>query len=700
MLRSFIFIAFLSIASFISIHSQDISSELKSASQSNSLTEPSSRKPKDERIQWWREARFGMFIHWGVYSVYGNKYDGVNVSGETIHYDQVNSGYPGEWIMFNAQIPRAEYRKAALQFDAKDYDPKEWVRIAKEAGMKYIVITTKHHDGFCLFETKHTDWNAVDASAAKRDLLKDLVKEAKAAGLKIGFYYSQNLDWMHEGGMGNVPEMKGGTYTEEQVEKYINTITIPHILELTSAYDVDLWWFDSRYAVGNKPEFSQKVLDALLKSKVGDRIVVNDRLCLEYNGDYATRETDTPSIPYNGYAGVPTDWEACSSLSNSWGYTDAPDYHWKSGVYVISRLLELASKGGNFLLNVGPDRHGNFPIPAVNTLKEVGEWMNKNSASVYGTVKNELMNPFEYGYVTQKNHTDGSVDFYLHISTGYWDEGEIHLDGVMDIPGEASFLVSGEKVSVEKTKTGLALKLPKEPKDPYYSVIKLHFNGKMKQAMVTALRDNQVRLTPFQATTTETLRKDYVPYAFKNWTRANCEINFNVYLKPGVYTIQAEYSAWNPGEIYFKFENEQFTLPYVKTPSASWTFMDVYSIQEYSEAKITIKSAGTYKINLKRKEESGNFNIIDLRNITLKQDSSTSIDTVSENQSLLCYPVPTDDYLTVEVNKPQWIRIYSAEGRLCQSQYLEDYGYMDVSHLPPGSYIVRGDSDSQQIIIK
>lgn len=236
--------------------------------------------------------------------------------------------------MSSACIPRSAYREAAKEFDAKDYDPKKWVQIAQAAGMKYIVITAKHHDGFCLFDTKHTDWDAIDASAAERDLLKDLVKEAKAAGSKIGFYYSQNRDWMHEGGMDPIPELSGGLYSIDQVNQYVDKIVVPHIRELTTNYDIDLFWFDGPAVLNSNKEISDKIMNALLNSPVGDKI--NDRLYTGYEGDFETPETDTPVIPYNGYTDN-RSWEACASLNRSWGYEDASwPNDWVTGIYALS----------------------------------------------------------------------------------------------------------------------------------------------------------------------------------------------------------------------------------------------------------------------------------------------------------------------------------------------------------------------------
>ncbi len=652
------------------------------------------RIDKGQRMQWWREARFGMFIHWGVYAVYGNVYHGQDITGETVSYEMPNSGYPSEWIMSFAKIPREEYKKAADWFDAKDYNPKEWVDMAKNAGMKYIVITTKHHDGFCLFETKVTDWNSTDASAAKKDLIKELVAEAKKAGLKVGFYYSQNRDWMQEGGMGPVPELNNELYPIDQVKRYVNSIVIPHIQELTAKYDFDIFWFDSHYVSNTNMSISQDIFQALLSSKVGDKIIINDRLVLNFpESDFITPETDTPNIPYNGYSDG-TDWEACASLSTSWGY-EYPTA-WRTSLYTVGRLLEIASKGGNFLLNVGPDKHGVIPEPAVNVLKEVGEWMAKYKETIYGTVKNDLLNPFEYGYVTQKNNLDGKFHWYLHISQKYWDDGVVYLDGVTELPQSCVLFDNKEEIIVKKTASGLALYLPENiSPDPYYTTIDLSFAKQPEQERVSALREGAVHLTPFQAKTTSMLKKDEIPYAIIGWTREDCKVDFQVYLTPGVYSIQTEYSAYDDGEIYFKINNKVYTGSYLKTARN----MKTYIMQDYPDIQIHITKEGVYNLNITRKVVSGFYNIINLRNVILKLISTIGTNSI-QNFPFVIYPNPVvDGWFRID-SEEKTIEIYDLYGRLRHSFEGGIQKMVDVSFLCPGVYVIKSGKHVQQIIVR
>jgi len=656
-----------------------------------------------DKMAWWRDAHFGMFIHWGVYSVYGNAYDGIDINGNSIHYDMRCSGIPSEWIMSAVKIPRAIYREAAKEFDANDYDPKKWVEIAKNAGMKYIVITAKHHDGFCLFETQYTDWNAVEASAAQRDLLKDLVREAKDAGLKIGFYYSQNLDWMQEGGMGNIPELNGGMYPIDKVENYVNTIVIPQIQELTSKYDIDVFWFDAPDVSNSNAQISQRILDALLNSPVGNKIIYNDRLFTGFDGDFSTPENDTPYIPYNGYSDN-SAWEACASLNNSWGFEYEPDVEtvwnanrWKTGYYIISRILELASKGGNFLLNVGPDRHGDIPEPAINTLQDVGEWMNIYGETVYGTERNSLVNPFEYGYVTQKTEPDGSVHWYLQVSPSYWAEKEVVVNGVVDLPISATWFDSKQSVPVRKENNSLILSLPDECPNPYYATIDLYFQKLPTQKSSFSLRNNQVRLTPYQATT-NSVYKNYIPYALTGWYNKYSQVEFNVYLEAGIYNLEAEYACWyQGGELYFKIDDQDYTANYENTGNPSIG----NDINNYISAElvknINIPASKVYSIKIQRNAEIPNVtNWINVKSFTFKKTSDNGI----QCSDVLIYPTfVKDGYFICESPIEQTIKIYDAMGKLRKTDTVGVHKKVDIHLLEQGIYIVKGENFTQKIII-
>ena len=666
------------------------------------LSFPLSFFPQTDKMDWWRDARFGMFIHWGVYSVYGNMYTGLDINGDSIEYDRRVTGISSEWIMSAAKIPRTTYREAAKEFDAKDYHPKEWVEMAKNAGMKYIIITAKHHDGFCLFETQHTGWNAVDASGAQRDLLKDLVKEAKDAGLKIGFYYSQNLDWMHEGGMGPIPELNDEMYSADQVETYVDSIVIPHIKELTSNYDIDVFWFDIPDVTNSNIEISQRILDTLLNSPVGNKIIYNDRLLTGFEGDFSTPESDTPTIPYNGYPDNRA-WEACASLNNSWGFEYDPDIEtvwnkdrWKTGFYIISRLLEIASKGGNFLLNVGPDRHGVISEPAVQTLQDVGEWMKTYGETVYGTEQNSLIHPFEYGYVTQKTESDGSVHWYLHISPSYWAEKKIVLNGIADLPKSAVMFNSNKSLLTHLKNNNLSLYLmDEECPDSYYAVIDLHFKKPPRQVEEYPLLYNQIRLTPYQATT-HFVSKNFIPYALTGWFYNISEIEFNIFLEEGIYTLEAEYAAWyQDGELYFKINNQDYTAAYENTGNPGIANDINNYISDVLLKEIIIPDSKFYTVKIRRNAEIPDIvNWINIRSLTLKKTSGTGI-------RLLTYKTFIENgFLVCESPVEQTINIYDAGGKLRKTGSIGLDKKMDIRTFEPGVYIIKGNNFTQKIVIQ
>jgi alpha-L-fucosidase len=318
---------------------------------------------RDARMAWWRDAKFGMFVHWGVYSVPAGFYNGKPVAGI------------GEWIMNRGKIPMAEYQKFAGQFTADKFDAAQFVATAKNAGMKYIVITAKHHDGFAMFNSKANKWTIVRATPFKKDPLKALAKECRKQGIKLGFYYSQAQDWNNGG------SAAGGKWDKAQehsMDDYIEKTAVPQVTELLSKYGADtpavIWW-DTPTDM-NADRASK--IDAVVQ-KLRPGLIQNNRLGGGYKGD---TETPEQHIPAQGYPG--RDWETCMTLNGTWGFKK-DDQNWKSLQTIIQNLSDIASKGGNYLLNVGPDSHGEIPPASVKRLAEVGEWMKVNGAAIYGS---------------------------------------------------------------------------------------------------------------------------------------------------------------------------------------------------------------------------------------------------------------------------------------------------------------------------
>jgi len=418
---------------------------------------------RDARMAWWREARFGMFIHWGVYSVPAGTHKGEQI--ENI----------GEWVMHYAKIPVAEYQQYSKQFNPVKYDPEAWVRMAKDAGMKYIVITAKHHDGFAMFDTKASDWNIVKATPYGKDVLKPLAEAARKHGIKLGFYYSQAQDWIHPGGS----FWDGERWDEAQhgdMDEYLRNIAVPQVRELFTNYgEVSILWWDT--PIDMTPERAA-MFDGLVDLQPG--IITNDRLLYGADGDLRTPEQHIPPT------GLDYDWEACQTMNTTWGYKSYDD-EWKSSEQLIRNLVDAASKGGNYLLNVGPMANGEIPQASIDRLKDVGEWMKVNSASIYGTSASPFVR-LEWGRATKKEYPN-ATELYLHVFD--WPEdGLLRVDGLHSEVTGAYFMADFQQpVEVDKTETGVVLQLPEKALDAVDTVIVLKVKGKLKVARLLQGQD-------------------------------------------------------------------------------------------------------------------------------------------------------------------------------------------------------------------
>ncbi len=432
---------------------------------------------RDERMAWWREARFGMFIHWGVYTVPAGEWKGQKI------------GNIGEWIMNRGKIPVSEYREIAKQFNPVKYDPDAWVRMAKDAGMKYIIITSKHHDGFALFETKASKWNVVDATPYGKDLLKPLAEACKKYGIKLGFYYSQAQDWNNSGGSAARKITKEGwanpdsaridEYTKahrghwdpaqetKTFAQYIEDVSVPQVRELLTNYgDIAVLWWDTPSEMTVEAATKLQALLALQPA-----IITNDRLKRpDFPGDHKTPEQRIPNLKdLDG-----TDWETCMTMNDTWGYKYY-DHNYKSPQTLIRNLLDICSKGGNFLLNVGPTAEGEFPPESVKILAKIGQWMKVNGEAVYGT-KASPWGTFPWGRCTRKEITSGTT---LYFSVFEWPtDGRLVIPGLTNKVISAKLLATGTKVKAVVSKQGvLTVRLPVTAPDPIASVVKVEVKG-------------------------------------------------------------------------------------------------------------------------------------------------------------------------------------------------------------------------------
>jgi len=416
---------------------------------------------KDERMAWWREARFGMFIHWGIYSVPAGTYNGERVTGI------------GEWIMNNGKIPVAEYEKFAAKFNPIGFNADQWVRLAKNAGMKYIVITSKHHDGFCLWDSKVTNYDVIDAAPFKRDILKELAAACKKQGVKLCFYHSI-MDWHHPDAQAPFyPNYNDTSKSNPNFDRYVENYMKPQLAELVTNYGpLGVLWFDGEW-VKDWTEPKGKALYEYVRS-LQPTILINNRVgkgrqgmeglskSTEDAGDFGTPEQQ---VPAKGLPGV--DWETCMSMNDTWGYKSYDD-HWKSTEELLRTLVDVTSKGGNFLLNVGPMPEGLIPPASVERLTEMGQWMAVNGESIHGTTASPFGRP-DWGRCTAKPNK-----LYLHVFQ--WPANGQLVVPVAQANVDKAYLLADKKQAKLPVTTGadkVTIALPEKAPDTIDSVVVL-----------------------------------------------------------------------------------------------------------------------------------------------------------------------------------------------------------------------------------
>jgi alpha-L-fucosidase len=332
---------------------------------------------RGQRIEWWRDARFGMFIHWGLYAI----------PAGTWKDKKYETGY-SEWIMFEEKIPVAEYSKLAGKFNPVKFDAAQWAAIAKQAGMKYVVLTAKHHDGFSMFDSKLTDFDVVDATPFKRDVTRELADASRAAGLRFGCYYSVDRDWHRPQGPGNsYKQANTWDFPDSQpadFDKYFAEFAKPQVEELLTRYPVELLWFDG---IDMKSDAQAQELHDTIR-RLNPACIINSRI----KGCKPPKSIPPPYADYlstgdNEIAdrNIGFEWENPASMNTSYGY-NANDHNWVDAGEIIRRLADIVSKGGNYLLNVGPTAEGLIPQPCIESLADVGRWIEVHGEAIHGTM--------------------------------------------------------------------------------------------------------------------------------------------------------------------------------------------------------------------------------------------------------------------------------------------------------------------------
>ena len=398
-----------------------------------------------KRMAWWHDARFGMFVHWGLYAQLGRH----------------------EWVMNRERIPIAEYERLAATWKPKERPMREWAKLAVDAGMKYMVMTTKHHEGFCLWDTEQTDYNAVKHGPG-RDLVREYVEACREYGLRVGFYYSL-MDWHHTDGARCANHEKG--------RRRFLDFTQGCVRELISNYGkIDILWYDVSWPLSSPKLWESAKMNAMVRRLQPD-IIINNRSQLPE--DFGTPEEHIQAAE-GGRA-----WEACMTFNGSWGYfPTAPDEDWHSTRAVIGMLRQVASGGGNLLLNIGPAPDGSVPPLAYDRLLPVGKWLKRHGEAVYGSVnrvEERLEGWLNHGAWTLRGNT-------AYYWTGRWVGSEIVIGGLKTPVKRITVLGSDTPISFEQTKDQLTLRgLPAQCPDTIasYAVLKVEFGKRPRQILGT-----------------------------------------------------------------------------------------------------------------------------------------------------------------------------------------------------------------------
>lgn len=500
----------------------------------------------DARMRWWRDARFGMFVYWGCYSVAAGVHQGKEYS------------WWGEKILYQSKMPLADYKKLAEAFNPTKFNADDWVRLARAAGMKYILYSAKAQDGFAMYDSKASDWSIARATPYKKDPLKSLAEACDRHGLKLGVYYSHWHDWYHRGGGINGepwdPAQRGN------FEDYYRKIAIPQMRELLANYGLlgTVVWEQP----GQISRPHVEMMAAELKEQPA--IISGSRLGPGFRGDM-----ESPLMQIPNYIFPNKDWETCLTINDSGGYKKN-DNKWKDAKTLVRNLIETVSKGGNCLFIVGPDAEGVIPKPAADRLREVGKWMDRFGESIYGTTASPFLALPTNVWCTQKTQASG-VTLYFHLI-------EWPSDGMVAISGmknqvEGAWLVGDpkkRKIYLEQAGDSLLLHLTGGPVDPIASVLAVRIKGPpdVKNPLCSQEPDGTIRLMPYDAVMTgKSIRYDVSNNATSigNWGTGETIAWTFLVNRPGQFVVSGEFAAVEPGNVELTLGSARMSFATPKT---------------------------------------------------------------------------------------------------------------------------------------
>jgi alpha-L-fucosidase len=554
---------------------------------------------KKEPLDWFRESKFGMFIHWGPYSLLAGEYKG----------HQVPVGDNAEWIMKNLRIPVEEYRQLAHNMNPVMFNADDLVRMAKSAGMKYIVITAKHHDGFAMYHSRITKYNIVDWTPFKRDPLRELSEACAKEGIKFCVYYSHREDWEDPGGYGNDWDYDNDwgddLFDRNKFEKYLKEKAKPQIRELLTDYGpVGLVWFDrGMYTPEQGKEFVRLVHNLQPETLINGRVGNYNQ---EFLGDYQSM-SDNGMPP----GGLEEYWETPMTLNKTWGFSKF-DTLWKSPEIVIQRLVEIVSRGGNLLLNIGPKGNGEIPDTTVEILRNVGQWLERNGESIYGTTANPF-GELPWGYCTVKGNK-------LYLFVRNWPQDNVLTLSGLKNPVTSAYLLKDKsaKLTVARIEKKTNITLPSEAPDYPLSVLILETVGAPDVDPQVVMQDNQGKIElnyltviTYGNVVTRFNRKG--GFHISKWKDPEDSAEWLVKIdKPGKFKLNITYAAnkdseGNEFEITIDDRHIENNVIY----TGDW-----FEFRELPIGYIELHEAGVYKLKI-RPKNIGDTNLMYLNSITL-----------------------------------------------------------------------------------
>ncbi len=525
-------------------------------------------------MAWFRHDKFGMFIHWGPYS---------NLAGEWRGH-RVPVGTEAEWIMQRFNIPVAEYRQLAHQFNPTRFDAEAWVSLAQATGMKYIVVTAKHHDGFAMYRSQVSKYNIADWTPFARDPLMELSAACRKAGIRFCVYYSHREDWDDPDGYGNNWDYDR---SKKNFEKYLEGKSMPQLRELLTNYGpLGLIWFDRGM---DTPEHALQIIN--LVHQLQPRCLISGRVGgygQELMGDY--QDMGDNGMPTGG---LEEYWETPQTLNTTWGFSKY-DQQWKTPGNVIHRLVEIVGQGGNYLLNVGPAGEGTIPEPSAATLRVVGEWMRKNSESIYGTSASPLPE-YPWGRSTVKGQA-----VYLHVFSWPGDR-TLRVSGLKNNVQSAYLLVDPAlKLAAHRNPGAITIALPERCPDVNDTVVVLNVEGtpEADPPIVTQDTEERIELNYLTATTSGKAVKRFNRdggFHIAKWTGPSDSITWHVQVsQAGEYLIRVHYAGRDESK------NDRFVvsaagvdLTAAVIPTPGW-----FQYQTFEVGSVRFPKAGEYLVQI------------------------------------------------------------------------------------------------------